>query len=445
MWRPRRGGAAVALLAAAAAACGGDGPVEPQPPQIIIEGVEAGGRYPGPVTITIHVDRGAYEAQLNGALFVSGRTVSDPGAYELAVTARAGGLLAERRLSFELLLTGSSMLIVRMLNLGPNAAGGGGDAIVLTDSSAGALVHALVDAGPSGANAADPGFVARRLAALGVDTLAVVVLSHAHSDHFAGLRDVLIRFPVRRFVYNGQVRALGSYTEVIDSARARADTVEVPAVVLPLALGRDTARTQVAILPPLPDYLGTDTDSSALINEGSLGVRLERGSFEMLLTGDGEVRANARWRTQFAAYTGALDALKVGHHGANDAVFDNGFSGASAWLAHTAPAVALVSANGTSHPRRNATNLLLARPGLRTYCTNVHGTIEIRVNPEGRYRVDVERARDADCAPGTNADTQAATLGPPARGRSETPPQPVGGEAGSDHPEGDEGVPRARQ
>ncbi|MDO8667424.1 MAG: MBL fold metallo-hydrolase, partial [Gemmatimonadales bacterium] len=333
------------------------------------------------------------------------RTVETPGLYTLVVTARADGLIAQRRVDFEILLTGSSLLILRVLDLGSNDAGGGGDAILVTDSSASGLVHALVDAGPAGANAADPGFVARRLAALGVDSLAFVVLTHAHSDHYAGLPSVLARFPVARFYFNGQVRSLRSYTEVLDSARARADTLIVPAAVAQLAVGRDTARTQVVILPPLPDWIGTDTDNGSLLNEGSLGVRLQRGSFEVFLTGDGEVLANARWRTQFQSYTRAVDALKVGHHGANDAIFDNGFSGNSTWLAQTAPAVALVSANGTSHPRISATGRLLTQPGLRTYCTNVHGTIEIRINPEGRYRVDVERNRDANCVPGSNADS----------------------------------------
>lgn len=394
------------LLGLAALSCGGDGSTPPvQPPVIMISGVDSGGVYPGAVTITIGVDRGSYDAQLNGELFVSGRTVAAPGGYALVVTARADGLLARRQVDFEILLTGSSLLILRVLNLGANAAGGGGDAILLTDSSAQGLVHALVDAGPAGANAADPGFVARRLASLGVDSLAFVVLTHAHSDHYAGLRSVLVQFPVARFYYNGQVRSLGSYTEVLDSARARADTVIVPTVVEAMAIGRDTARTLIDVLPPLPDYLATDTDSGSLINEGSIGVRLLRGGFEAFLTGDGEVRANARWRTQFPTYTGSLDLLKVGHHGANDAIFDNGFSGASAWLAHTAPPVAVVTANGTSHPRRNATNLLLAQPGLSTYCTNVHGTIELRVNPAGQFRVDVEKNRDQPCVPGTNADT----------------------------------------
>lgn len=394
------------LLGLAVLSCGGDGSTPPvQPPVIMISGVDSGGVYPGAVTITIGVDRGSYEAQLNGELFVSGRTVAAPGGYALVVTARAEGLVAQRRVDFEILLTGSSLLIVRVLDLGANDAGGGGDALLVTDSSGGGMVHALVDAGPAGANAADPGLVARRLIALGVDSLDLVVLSHAHSDHYAGLGDVLTRIPVGRFYYNGQVRSIASYNAVVTTARSRADTVIVPEALTESAIGFDSVTTLVAILPPLPDYLASDPDSGSLINEGSLGVRLRRGGFEMFVAGDGEVRANARWRSQFATYTGALDVLKVGHHGANDAIFDNGFSGGSAWLAHTAPAVALVSANGTSHPRRNATGFLLARPGLTTYCTNVHGTIEVRVNPEGRYRVDVERNRGADCVPGSKADS----------------------------------------
>ena len=399
----------VTALALAVAACSDGGTTgTPMPPVITIAGVIDGGAYDDPVTITVTVDRGSYEATLNGAAFVSGRTVDAPGVYVLAVTAHASGQTAQRSVGFEIRLTGSSVLIVRLFNLGANAAGGGGDAILLTDSSAGGQVHGLVDAGPAGANAVDPAFVARRLAALGVDSLAFVALTHAHSDHYAGMIPVLNQAAVARFYYNGQVRSLASYTAALDSAFARADTVIAPTAVAQLVLGRDTATTGVAILPPLPTWIGVDTDSASVLNDGSLGIEVRRGAFRMFLTGDGEVAANQRWRTQFAAFTGGLDVLKVGHHAANDAVFDNGFSGSSAWLAHTAPDVAIASANGTSHPRINATAALLARPGLRTYCTNVHGAIEIRINPQGRYRVDLERNAGDACSPGTDADTQAA-------------------------------------
>jgi len=397
---------AVSFLAVVVACSDSGTTGTPAPPVITITGVTNGAAYDGPVTITITVDRGSYEATLNGAAFVSGRTVDAPDDYLLLVTAHAGGQTAQQQVAFEIRLTGSSVLILRMFNLGANAAGGGGDAILLTDSSAGGQVHALVDAGPAGVGASDPGFVARQLAALGVDTLAFLALTHAHSDHYAGMIAVLSQTAVSRFYYNGQIRSLASYTATIDSAWVRADTMIVPAGILTLELGHDTATTAIAIVPPLPTWIGVDTDSASRINDGSLGIEVRRGPFRMFLTGDGEVAANQRWRTQFAAYTSGLDVLKVGHHGANDAIFDNGFNGTSAWLAHTAPDVAIVTANGTSHPRVNATGALLARPGRSTWCTNVHGRIEIRVNPQGQYRVDVERNESDDCVPGTDADTQ---------------------------------------
>jgi beta-lactamase superfamily II metal-dependent hydrolase len=125
----------------------------------------------------------------------------------------------------------------------------------------------------------------------------------------------------------------------------------------------------------------------------------------MFFTGDGEVEANTRWRTGFAALTGTLTALKVGHHGANNAVFDDGFNGRSAWLAHTAPRLAVVSANGRSHPRGNALSALLGLPQTATYCTSVHGDIAIRVAESGQYAVTVQRNANLGCRPGTEAGT----------------------------------------
>jgi beta-lactamase superfamily II metal-dependent hydrolase len=142
-----------------------------------------------------------------------------------------------------------------------------------------------------------------------------------------------------------------------------------------------------------------------MLNEGSLGTSLRRGTFSMFFTGDGEVEANQRWRSTFATWSGNVSVLKVGHHGANNAVFDNGFSGASAWLAHTSPEVAVISANGRTHPRRNALNAILAVPQSATYCTSVHGEIVIRVAESGAYAVTAQRNPDQDCVPGAEADT----------------------------------------
>jgi competence protein ComEC len=394
---------AMALLAAG---CGGDSkpPTEPADPTITITGVEDGGSYTEAVTITISVTPGTYEATLNGAEILSSVTVEQPGRYVLVVEARNGSATVREEVSFEIRLDGDSQLIVRVFNLGDNDSGGGGDAILVTDSAQAAIAHMMVDAGPAGTGGSDRGYVARRLAALGVSRLEAMILTHAHGDHYLGMEDIMDDVELETFYYNGQVRSLNSYNQVVSKASSRASGVVVPTEVIqfPLLLG---SATEVSVLPPLPTYLQIDTDDGSFLNEGSVGAELQRGEFRMFLTGDGERQANTRWRTAFADFTRDLDVLKVGHHGGNDAIFDNGFSGPSAWLDHTDPDVFIISANGTTHPRVNALTRLLGLSNTRTYCTSVHGDIEIRVSPTGQYLVTVEQGADLDCVPGTDADS----------------------------------------
>lgn len=392
-----------AVLIPVLGACGGDSsPTEPEtPPVITIGGVADGQSYPGPVTISVDVDRGTYEATLNGQPLSSGRTVSDPGSYTVVVTARNGAAVATKEVAFTIAAPPGGLVIVRVINLGPNEEGGGGDAILITDSTSVRMTHALIDAGPAGSKASDPGFVARRLRALGVDTLAFMLLTHAHADHFRGMPDVLTQTKVRQFYYNGSRRSLSFYQDVIAQARLRADTVIVPTDTVGVQLGS----SRFTLVPPLPTYLNLTSAPSNQENEGSVGALLRRGTFEMFFTGDGEHEANARWRTQFGALTANVDALKVGHHGANNAIFDVGTTGPSTWLEHTNPQVAVISANGITHPRERALTRLLSRSNTRTYCTNVHGDIAIRVTNTGSYTVVVERNANADCQKGTAADT----------------------------------------
>lgn len=411
----RRAGSAA--MVALAAACGGDGPTTAEPdlaPEITVSGVEDGATYEGPVAFEIAVDRGTYSATLNGEPLVGSRhTVNDYGDFDLRVTARNGAATAEREIGFSIVLAGPVGTTIRVLDLGPNDAGGGGDAVLVADSADGAGFHILIDAGPAGADGRDEDFVVDRLAALGIDTLEALVLSHAHADHFGGMDEVLAGVHVRRFVYNGQARGLSYYQQVLQVARARADTVIVPDSVLRLRLAPGDAGTEIVIIPPLDDYIDVYTDDGHELNEGSLGVLLRRAgeeSFEMFLAGDGEVEANRRWRTDFAALTTDVDILKVGHHGANNAIFDNGFSGRSLWMEHVDPEVALISANGTTHARLNALDYLLARRGLRTLCTNVHGEIVVRISSTGAYQVVPQTAPGAECEPGSEATTDLVPL-----------------------------------
>ena len=354
------------------------------------------------VTIAVSVDVGTFTATMNGQSFFSGTSVAQPGNYLLRVEARNAGLTAELEVSFEIRFEGDGVLIVRLFNLGDNSAGGGGDAILLTDSSTFGQRHMMIDAGPAGIGGSDRDFVQERLAALGVDTLEVLLLSHAHTDHFDGMADILREIPVRTFYYNGQVRTLVRYQEVLDLAASRAGQRVAVQAPIDLTLGFG-ATTALRVVEPLTTHLTNQNADGSEINEGSLGVSLTRGTFRMFFTGDGEVAANQRWRTQFADLTGSLTALKVGHHAANDAVFDNGAFGLSSWLGHTTPELQVITANGATHPRIRALAALLGQPGTMTLCTNVHGDIEIRVGLDGAYIVVSERNEGLDCVPGDEA------------------------------------------
>ncbi len=375
-----------------------------------MSGVEANGSYEDPVTIGVQVEPAdaSVSIELNGERFTSGSTLSQPGDYLLSVEAVRAGLRTEVNLPFRLLLGGDRRLIIRMLDLGPEGLGGGGDALLLTDSSSAGMFHGLVDAGPRGeaGGVLRDGWVADRLQALGVDTLQFMQLTHAHADHLNGMVPVLERVHVSRFLYNGQVRSFFRYDDVLQAAQLRAGSMEVVSAPLEIALGPGEGAVHTLHLPGFPDFLGTDTNGGRELNEGSLGTLVTFDGVRLLLTGDGEVEANRRWRTEFASHTADLDMLKVGHHGANNAVFDDGVGNnpASAWLAHTRPALFLMSSNGVSHPRSRALGRILGIPGAVAYCTNVHGTVEIRV-ARGRWVVDMERNGDRICVPGSQADT----------------------------------------
>lgn len=396
------------VLPALILACADNGttvPVDPAP-VITVTGVADGGSYSPPVTIRIDVEPGAYTARLNGASFISGGTVTQPGSYSLIVTARNGLASSQQQIDFTVVggATGD-VLIVRVFDLGLGTFAAPGDALLLTDSSGFATMHALIDAG---ARSDSEVYVRNRLQALGVDTLRFMQLTHAHSDHFAGMDEILgSAIRVRSFVYNGQVRDLGFYQSVLTAAHNNADTVTALDALRVLELGSGPVATQVTMIAGLPNYLGSDTSDGRLLNEGSIGTLVVHAGFRMFFTGDGEVEANQRWRSSFASLSRAVDILKAGHHGANDAVFDDGSgfsSSASAWLGHTEPAVAVISANGTSHPRIRALSKLMGEV-TDVYCTNVHGEIRITVDELGLYAVQVEKNADADCVAGADANS----------------------------------------
>jgi competence protein ComEC len=195
---------------------------------------------------------------------------------------------------------------------------GQGDAILL---SGGEGLFALVDGGP------DPATLAENLAEYRVRNLDLVVLTHPHADHGAGLEALPDRIPVSVLWAGGADQGEGD-DEADLIRRYREDGVEVldPRVGEVYRLGG----LVITVLGPERQY--------ASVNDESIVLMVDGPARSMLLAGDIETHAQADLDGLEAA------VLKVPHHG--------GGTSEQGWLQAVGADLAVVSVgpNDFGHP-----------------------------------------------------------------------------------------------
>ncbi|MEU6093595.1 ComEC/Rec2 family competence protein [Streptomyces sp. NPDC047079] len=176
---------------------------------------------------------------------------------------------------------------------------GQGDATVL---AAGHGTAVVVDTGP------DPVLVDRCLTALGVIRVPLLVLTHFHADHVAGLPGVLRGRSV------GAIETTG-FEEPPEQAafvRARAAARHIPVI---RALAGERRRLEALdwrVLWPRPDPAPLPDGP----NDASIALFVRSAGLTLLLLGDLEPPAQeALLESAEGAGLGPVDVLKVAHHG----------------------------------------------------------------------------------------------------------------------------------
>ncbi|MFG2961832.1 ComEC/Rec2 family competence protein [Streptomyces sp. NPDC048288] len=249
---------------------------------------------------------------------------------------------------------------------------GQGDATVL---AAGAGTGVVVDAGP------DPALVDHCLRELGITRVPLVVLTHFHADHVAGLPGVLRGREV------AQIETTGFEEPADQAGFVRREAAE-HGIPVTRAVAGERRRTgpldwQVLWPPPAP---APEPDGP---NDASVALLVRSAGLRMLLLGDLEPPAQEELlRSPAAAALGRVDVLKVAHHGS--AYQD------PALIRLVAPRLALISCgadNPYGHPAPGTVALLRAG-GARVLRTDRDGSLAVTGGRRGKEAGELAVARD---------------------------------------------------
>jgi competence protein ComEC len=265
---------------------------------------------------------------------------------------------------------------------------GQGDATYIHNGAS----RVLIDGGP---NARRMGFL---LDSLGLNdtTIDVVILTHQHADHYAGLLtlfDSRRHIRVRYFFEDKDPAAATTLAQLRDSimSRVQADSLDYRSTDDPCGDGEPMCTITLRggavlhILRPL--------EAPAKANNRSVAVKLvgpDSASFSMWIAGDAEHAEIARFESDgYATNPGMhVDVLKADHHGSC-----NGVTPRYLELIQPSWVVASVGAvNDYGHMHEQAKSEYRAA-GVPWYRTDQNGTVTIRSAgvPGGGYTIEPSR------------------------------------------------------
>jgi competence protein ComEC len=237
---------------------------------------------------------------------------------------------------------------------------GQGDGLVLAADHGTALV---VDTGP------DPAAIDRCLRELEIRHIPLLILSHFHADHVAGLSGALRGREVGA-IQISTVRDSPDQAAFVDRVAAEAGVRVIPAV--PGERRRIGTGLSWQVLWPPADAGSLGYEA----NDASVTLLLRTGDLTVLLPGDLETPSQQRLLAEHPDLP-PVDVLKVAHHGSADQY--------PPLLERLRPRLALISAgadNDYGHPAPS-TLAALRTAGAIVLRTDRHGALAVTETDEG--------------------------------------------------------------
>lgn len=224
--------------------------------------------------------------------------------------------------------------------------------------------HCLIDTGPNGKSTVSA------LRSVGVNSIDVIFISHADTDHSGGLADVLENFPTRKVVFPNYDIMSEEVLALTDVATKSGADVEFVSRFYSYSFSGMTAD----VLWP------SGAVNPGNQNDGSLVIRLDIKGNTFLFTGDISSAFEPNIKRQADA-----DVLKVSHHGSDD-------STSSQFLDDVSPRFSVISAgrnNFYGHPAEE-TLTRLEDSGSNILRTDLLGDITFKIDLSGNMEVKYE-------------------------------------------------------
>lgn len=241
-------------------------------------------------------------------------------------------------------------------------------------------VKIMTDAGPATKSPAAVVDSLQKVLPAGDRYVDLAIISHPDSDHFAGYIDILDRYEIGAFVYNGRDGDSNAWRELM----AKIASKNIPLVTLGAGDTIHYEKNTIDILSPDKMFVQSAETNDTSIVEMLTADAGSPGAFQTLFTGDAPFSVE-----DYLVKSGAdlrADVLKVAHHGSK-------YASGSAFLRTVNPSAAAISVgvkNVYGHPSKETLARIASSTHAIVFRTDQNGTIEI-FSGGGKLKIITEK------------------------------------------------------
>lgn len=197
----------------------------------------------------------------------------------------------------------------------------------------------------------------------------LIILSHPQLDHFGGLIDVLKRYQIGAFIFNGRRGESSAFQDLEKIIKEN----KIPVIILAEGDKIKYAENRFDVLSPSKESL-----KSYELNDTTLVLKLESQGAKILFTGDITQKIEDEL---VAKYDIDIDVLKISHHGSK-------FSSSEEFLKETSPKISVIEVgkNSYGHPTKKVLGNL-ASIGSQVFRTDKNGTVKLVIDNKDKTRL----------------------------------------------------------